>query len=101
MTLHAAHAVFFNSKGEPLAAAAAIHDVFQKALQGASPPIRTHRLSAEQSGTLAFASGEYRETLVSGGQTSEVRGHYVLVLRQEDGRWLILERIWSEAPAGK
>ncbi len=54
-----------------------------------------HRVATEQSGKLAYESGEYQQTVVSGGHRIDANGHYLLILRNQNGRWLIVEQMWT------
>jgi hypothetical protein len=38
-------------------------------------------------------SGEYQETVVSGGHRIDAHGQYLLVLRNQNGHWLIAEQM--------
>jgi ketosteroid isomerase-like protein len=99
MTLYASNAVFFTTEGGRFAGAPAIRDLFQKTLATNDPTIHMHRVATEQSGKLAYESGKYEETIVSSGHRSDVQGHYLLVLRNQDGRWLIVEQMWTGGPS--
>jgi hypothetical protein len=59
----------------------------------------THVVWPPTSGKLAYESGEYRETIVSGRRITDLEGHYLLVLRNQNGRWLIAEQMWTGGPA--
>jgi ketosteroid isomerase-like protein len=96
MTLYTSDAVFF-TLDDRFAGTASIRDMFRKTLETNTATIHLHRVIAEQSGNLAHESGNYEETLVSSGQKREVRGHYLMVLRKEAGRWLIAEQMWTES----
>jgi ketosteroid isomerase-like protein len=99
LTLNTSDAVFFTTEGGRFASASAIRDFFQKTLATNDPTIHMHRVATEQSGKLAYESGEYRETIVSGGHGHDFQGHYLLVLRNENGRWLIVEQMRTGGPA--
>ena len=95
LTLYAPDAIFFTTDGDRFAGAAAIRDFFQKTLATNDPTIHMHRVATEQSGKLAYESGDYQETISSGGHRIDAHGHYLLVLRNQDGRWLIAEQMWT------
>jgi ketosteroid isomerase-like protein len=99
MALYTQDAIFFATDGARFAGAPAIRDFFQKTLATNDPTIHTHRVATEQSGKLAYESGEYKETIVSGGQGRDFEGHYLLVLRNQNGHWLIAEQMWTGGPA--
>jgi uncharacterized protein (TIGR02246 family) len=95
MTLYASDAIFFSTDGARFAGAAAIRDFFQKTLATNNPTIHMHRVATEQSGKLAYESGDYQETIVSGGHRMDAHGNYLLVLRNQNGHWLIAEQMWT------
>ena len=99
MSLYSPDAVFFATDGGRFAGASTIRDFFQKTLATNDPTIHMRRVATEQSGKLAYETGEYRETIVSGGHSSDFEGHYLLVLRNQSGRWLIAEQMWTGGPA--
>jgi uncharacterized protein (TIGR02246 family) len=101
VALYAADAVFLPSTGGRITGQAAIRDLFARALAVNSPSITVVSLTIEQSGDLAYDSGDYVETLTSGGATHGVHGSYLVVLRRgADGTWRIVQHVWTEAPAG-
>jgi hypothetical protein len=53
---------------------------------------------ADYSGDIGYESGEYHETLVTAAASRSVRGHYLLILRNVKGQWLIAEQMWTESP---
>jgi uncharacterized protein (TIGR02246 family) len=99
MSLYVPDAVFFATDGARFAGVSTIRDFFQKTLATNDPTIHTRRVATEQSGKLAYETGDYRETIVSGGHSSDFEGHYLLVLRNQSGRWLIAEQMWTGGPA--
>jgi uncharacterized protein (TIGR02246 family) len=99
MTLYAPDSVFLTTDGGRFSGASAIRDLFQKTLATNDAIIQMHRMATEQSGKLAYESGKYEETIVSSGHRSHLQGHYLLVLRNQDGRWLILEQMWTGGPS--
>ncbi len=99
MSLYASDAVFFPTAGGRFAGAPAIRDFFQKTLATNDPTIHMHRVAFEQSGKLAYESGEYKETIVSAGHASDYEGHYLLILRNQNGRWLIVEQTFTGGPS--
>src|SRR5208337_5026664 len=67
MTLYAPDAIFFTTEGGRFAGVPAIREFCQKTLATNDPTIHMHRVATEQSGKLAYESGDYQETIVSGG----------------------------------
>ncbi len=56
------------------------------------------------SGDLAYDSVDYRETITpaAGGSKLELQRNYLIVFRkQKDGRWLIVEHMWTDKPVNK
>jgi uncharacterized protein (TIGR02246 family) len=98
MTLYAPDAIFFTTAGDRFAGAPAIREFFQKTLATNDATVHMHRVATEQSGKLAYESGSYTETIVSGGHKTDYQGHYLFVLRNQDGHWLIAEQMWTGAP---
>ena len=67
-----------------------------------TPHIAFHGITIEGSDNLAYDSGTYEETITSGAATRSTRGDYLLILkRQPDGRWLIVQQAWSDASSEK
>jgi uncharacterized protein (TIGR02246 family) len=99
LSLYAPDAIFFTTDGARFAGVPAIRDFFQKTLASNDANIQMHRVATEQSGNLAYESGSYTETIVSGGHATDYQGHYLLVLRNQNGRWLIAEQMWTGAPS--
>jgi ketosteroid isomerase-like protein len=94
LALYTSDAVFF-TPDDRVTGTMAIRGLFRVMLDTYQPTIHMHRTLFEQSGHLAHESGDYEETLVASGQKTSVRGHYLLVLRMEGGRWLIVEQMWT------
>jgi ketosteroid isomerase-like protein len=56
-------------------------------------------LRVEQSGDLAYDSGDFEETVTSTSDSTKkytVSGSYLLVLKREHGNWLILEQVMTD-----
>lgn len=94
MALYTADAIFF-TLDDRFSGTAALRTLFRETLDRYKPTIQIHRTFSEQSGNLAHESGDYEETLFSSGQPKNVHGHYLIVLRRETGRWLIVEQMWT------
>lgn len=99
MALYANDAVFLPSTGSRITGRAAIRDLFAKALAANSSELHVQSKVTEQSGDLAYDSGEYDETMTSGGVTRTGRGNYLVVLRRDRKRqWRIVEHMWTDVP---
>jgi uncharacterized protein (TIGR02246 family) len=98
MALYTPDAVFFATDGGRFAGSSALRDFFKKTLATNDPTIHMHRVAFEQSGSLAYESGSYTETIVSAGKSTDYAGHYVFILRNQNGRWLIADQMWTGSP---
>jgi uncharacterized protein (TIGR02246 family) len=100
--LYAPDAVFLTGTGDRITGRAAIRTAFKTALETITSKLEVRSIITEASGNLAYDSGDYRETItpVSGGTKLQHKGNYVIVFkRQADGKWLIIEHVWTDAPA--
>ncbi|MDR3418886.1 MAG: nuclear transport factor 2 family protein [Nevskia sp.] len=97
--LYAQDAVFLGADGARVTGQAAIRDLFARTLAVNKPHIALRSLAAERSGNLAYDSGDYRETIVSGGTSRDLQGNYLIVFRKRGERWLIVQQVWTEALA--
>ena len=100
MRLYAPDAVFLQPNSERTTGVESIRALFAKVLAANTPHIAFHGITIEGSDNLAYDSGTYEETITSGAATRSTRGDYLLILkRQPDGRWLIVQQAWSDASA--
>ena len=99
LTLYASDAIFFVTDGARFAGIPAIRDFFQKTLATNDAALHMHRAWTGQSGTLAYDSGDYRETIVTAGHSTDYQGNYLFVLRKQNGHWLIVEQMWTGSPS--
>ena len=99
MTLYAEDAVFMPANGSRVTGRSAIRELFQKALAVHTSDVRVHSKVTEQSGHLAYDSGEYDETSTSGGAERSGKGNYLVILRQDSkNQWRIVEHMWTDVP---
>ncbi len=97
MTLYADDAIFLRPSSERTNGWTAIRSLFAKVLETNTPHIAFHPITIERSGNLAYDSGTYEETILSGGVTRATRGDYLMILRrQPGGRWLIAQQTWTD-----
>jgi uncharacterized protein (TIGR02246 family) len=97
IALYSDDAVFLPANGSRITGRAAIRDLFEKALAVNTSDVRLHSKVTEQSGDLAYDSGEYEETATSGGVTRSGRGNYLVVLRRSGkDQWRIVEHMWTD-----
>lgn len=102
VALYAPDAVFLTGTGDRFSGRNAIRAVFKTAMEGHTSDLTPRSLVTEVSGNLAYDSGDYLETIIpaSGVAKTELKGNYVIVFkRQRNGRWLIIEHVWTDKPA--
>ncbi|MGH9873688.1 MAG: YybH family protein [Pyrinomonadaceae bacterium] len=102
IALYAPEAVFLTGTGDRISGRSAIRTLFKTAMEGHTSDLTPRSLVTEVSGNLAYDSGDYLETIVpaSGVATTELKGNYVIVFkRQQNGKWLIIEHVWTDKPA--
>ena len=97
MALYTNDAVFLPATGSRISGREAIRELFAKALDANSSELHVQSKVTEQSGALAYDSGEYDETIRSGGVTRKGRGNYLVILRRDQKRqWHIVEHMWTD-----
>ena len=104
MTLYAPEPTFMPTIGRPWVGQAAIRKGFAGVLKVYEPEIHLTSLKSQVSGSLAYDSGTYDETLalVKGGRATHVRGGYLFLFeKQKRGGWKIVQQSWSENEAAK
>jgi uncharacterized protein (TIGR02246 family) len=97
---YALDAVFLPITGGRVVSSAAIKNLYERIWSQLTPHIELTSHVAERSGDLAYDSGEYVESLVSGGTAVNIAGNYVFVYRRQPDGWRIVEQIWTEATGG-
>jgi uncharacterized protein (TIGR02246 family) len=99
LLLYAPDAVFLPPSGERVTGRPAIRDLTKKIMETFTSDISLHSIAMEHSGSLAYDSGDFAETLitVADGAKIEAQGNYLMIFkRQPEGNWLILEQAWTE-----
>jgi ketosteroid isomerase-like protein len=99
MALYAPEPNFMPTIGEAWTGVTSIRKEFAGVLAVYDPHIVLHSLRSETSGTLAYDSGNYEETVapVKGGAAIRTSGSYLFVFqKQKHGGWKILEQAWTE-----
>ena len=102
VALYAPDAVFLTGTGDRFSGREAIRAIFKTAMEGHTSDLTPRSLVTEVSGSLAYDSGDYLETIIpaSGVARTELKGNYVIVFkRQPGGKWLIIEHVWTDKPA--
>jgi uncharacterized protein (TIGR02246 family) len=97
MALYAEDAVFLTATGSRTTGRVAIRELFEKAFAASTSDLHVQSKVTEQSGQLAYDSGQYEETTTTGGLKRSGRGNYLVVLRR-DGRkqWRIAQHMWTD-----
>ncbi len=102
VALYAEDAVFMPAQGSRVAGRTAIRQLFAGALAAQSSDLRIHSRGTEQSGHLAYDSGEYEEISTVGGVKRSGRGNYLVVFRREGkNQWRIIQHMWTDFSAPK
>ena len=99
VALYADDAVFHTGQGDRFSGKQVIRDIFKKALETNSSNITVESVRTEVSDKLAYDSGNYREVRGAGGDKHELTGTYVIVFRRQNGKWLIVEHVWTDKPS--
>ena len=82
---------------------AAIRELCKNVMATFTSDLTFHSIKTENSGDLAYDSGDFRETLtqLADGSKSDDQGNYLMVFkRQPDGTWLIAQQMWAGPPPG-
>jgi ketosteroid isomerase-like protein len=98
---YAPDAEFHDPGGEVIHGTASLRRLFQNVTDTFDSDLTFLDHRSEISGNLAYDAGTYRETMVkrATGQKQEMHGTYLTVYRKNtDGRWLIIEQMWTAAP---
>lgn len=99
--LYAPDAVFLPPNGARIAGRDAIRNLTKQAMDAFTSDLTFQSMNFDSSGTLAYDSGEYRETLTNATDksVSHGQGNYLMVFkRQPDGKWLIVQQVWTSLP---
>jgi uncharacterized protein (TIGR02246 family) len=97
--LDADDGVFLEPTGARITGKSAITALMKHVMATFNSNITLHSVSVEVSGTLAYDSGDYVETLTprAAGKPMQVQGTYLTIFkRQPDGQWRIMEQMWSQ-----
>jgi uncharacterized protein (TIGR02246 family) len=100
MTLYAPDATFLPTQGKAWHGAAEIRKNCAALLAVYDPHIALHGEAGDVSGTLAYDTGTYEETIdpVKGGKSIAAKGNYLFLFRRgKDGRWRIIAQSWTSA----
>jgi uncharacterized protein (TIGR02246 family) len=96
--LYAPDGVFLIPAGERFTGRDAIRELCRNTMAIMTSDITMRSIASESSGSLAYDTGQFEETLirVSDGKKFDSHGSYLMVLKkQPDGRWLIAQQMWS------
>ncbi|HEY8185711.1 MAG TPA: SgcJ/EcaC family oxidoreductase [Pyrinomonadaceae bacterium] len=101
IALYAEDAVFMPATGSRVTGRAEIRELFEKALAVYTSDLQVHSKVTEESGDLAYDSGEYDEMGNSGGVKRSGRGNYLMILRRDrQNQWRIVQHMWTDVPKG-
>jgi uncharacterized protein (TIGR02246 family) len=98
--LYAPDASFLSGDVGRVTGRPAIHDLCKKVMAAVDSHLVMHSVRTDHSGDIAFDSGDFEETLtkLSDGTSQNAKGSYLMVLkRQPDGKWLIVEQMWIDS----
>lgn len=97
LALYADDAVFYAPDRGRVSGRAAINDLFNLMQGMVIPSIAMHSTRSQIAGALAYDSGTFEETLTmkADGSKQNYHGTYLIVLRREAGKWLIIEHMWN------
>lgn len=101
MALYAEDAVFSSPDGADAVGKAQIRSLYEQVTRAFTSEITFESRSFKVSGSLAYDSGTYRETLTDAGTGAKVNlhGSYLMVLeRGKDGTFRIVQHMWTNAP---
>ena len=101
VALYAPDAVFLTGTGDRISGRSAIRALFKTAMEGHTSDLTPRSLFTEVSGNLGYDSGDYLETITtsSGAAKTELKGNYLIVFRrQRNGKWLVVEHMWTDRP---
>jgi uncharacterized protein (TIGR02246 family) len=98
--LYAEDAEFLLATGTRVSGRPAIRELCKNVMATMTSDITLRTATSEQSGNLAYDSGDYSETLtsVSDGTVTPYKGTYVMIFRrQANGTWVIAEQVWTDS----
>lgn len=98
LALYSDDAVFYATDRGRVAGRAAINELFQQMQGMVVPSITLHSTRSQISGSMAYDSGTFEETLTmkSDGVKQNYHGTYLIVFRREAGNWRIVEHMWND-----
>jgi uncharacterized protein (TIGR02246 family) len=97
VALYAPDGVFVLQNGTRFKGRAAIRSLYIGAMKMYDSNMTFKPLASYTSGDLAYDSGRWSEilTLRASGKIRKTTGSYMTVYRYENGRWLIIEQVWT------
>jgi ketosteroid isomerase-like protein len=97
---YAPDADFLQPDGSRVRGAAALRKLFESITATYNSDLTFQSLRVESSGSLAYDSGTYSETLIDRATAKPQisKGSYLTVYRRSaSGQWLIIEQVWTGA----
>ncbi len=101
LKFYAPDAVFLQPNGDRITGSAALRNLFQFIMATFNSDLTLHSQNLESSGDLAYDSGDFEETLtnIASGAKISSKGSYIIIYkRQVNGRWLIVQHVWTGTP---
>lgn len=101
LKFYAADAAFLQPTGERLTGSAALRTLFQTIMTSFNSDLTLHSQSLETSGSLAYDSGDFEESLtnIASGAKITSKGSYIIIYkRQPNGTWQIVQHAWTGTP---
>jgi ketosteroid isomerase-like protein len=95
---YAPDAEFLQPDGSRVRGAAALRKLYETITTTYNSDLTFESQRVESSGSLAYDSGTYSETLIdrASGKPQISKGSYLTVYRRNPGRgWLIIEQVWT------
>jgi ketosteroid isomerase-like protein len=101
LKFYAPDAVFLQPNGDRITGSAALRTLFQTIMANFNSDLTLHSQNLETSGDLAYDSGDFQETLtvIATGAKISSKGSYIIIYkRQPNGRWQIVQQVWTGTP---
>jgi ketosteroid isomerase-like protein len=95
--LYAPDAVFLQPTGARINGAPSIRAMTEKIWTSLSPNITMHGVTTKVSCDMAYDEGDFHEILTSNsGAKQQTQGQYLMIFKRDNhGRWLIVEQMWT------
>jgi ketosteroid isomerase-like protein len=101
LKFYAPDAAFLQPSGERITGPVGLRALFQNIMATFNSDLTLHSQNLETSGSLAYDSGDFEESLtaIATGAKINSKGSYVIIFkRQPNGRWQIVQQVWTGTP---